>query len=566
VKSSILLMILVAALPAASPALSGGPEVREFRFEKSQPSLTDAQRAEIIREVREFRRSLGSDRTAAPAAPQAAPFVWPLRPAGHLTDPGYHGISGFVDHNPAYPDQLTDYNCGTRSYDLDSGYNHAGTDFFLWPHYWNKMDNDDVEIVAAAAGTIVRKQSNYYDRNCGFGSNDWNGVIIMHDDNSFAAYIHMKSGTVTSKYVHDRVEAGEYLGIVGSSGSSTGPHLHLEVWDVNDNLIDPWGGPCNTLNSTSWWADQRPYYDPAINQISTHSAPIGWAAECPNPDTLHASNGFNPGADIYFYAFGRDAVFGDVFGMAVFRPDNSLFFSDTFSFDLAPHWPAIALGWGEVIPASGPTGRWRYEFYYKGETYQHFFDVAHSTAVAFAHTSAAARGDAIEVHWEVEADEPIAGFEVYRGEQGSPGEISVTTGRLLPPDARRFLDTGVRRGVTYRYAVRAIKSDGSSVRSLDVTATLPAVATTLSPNAPNPFNPSTTIEYTLAEPSPVRVTVFDARGALVAVLVDEPRAQGRHTARWDGRAADGSSAASGVYFFRLEAGKQTLTRKMVLLK
>jgi len=252
--------------------------------------------------------------------------------------------------------------------------------------------------------------------------------------------------------------------------------------------------------------------------------------------------------------------------MAVFRPDNSLFFSDTFTFDLGPHWPAIALGWGEVIPASGPTGRWRYEFYYKGETYQQFFDVAHPTAVAFAHTSAAARGDAIEVHWEVEADEPIAGFEVYRGEQGSPGETSVTAGRLLAPDARSFLDTGVRRGVTYRYAVRAIKSDGSSVRSLDVTATLPAVATTLSPNAPNPFNPSTTIEYTLAETSPVRVTVFDTRGALVAVLVDEPRAQGRHTARWDGRAADGSSAASGVYFFRLEAGKQTLTRKMVLLK
>jgi len=566
VKISILLMVLVAAFAADSPARSGDLEVRQFRFEKREPSLTDAQRAEIFREVREFRRTLRSARRADPVAPPVVLFEWPLRPAVHLTDPGYHGISGFVDHNPAYPDQLTDYNCGTRSYDLDIGYNHAGTDFFLWPHYWNKMDNDDVEIVAAAAGTIVTRRDGYYDRNCGFGSGDWNGVIIMHDDQSFAAYVHMKSGSVTPKITNQRVAAGEYLGIVGSSGSSTGPHLHLEVWDVDDNLIDPWSGPCNTLNPTSWWADQRPYYDPAINKISTHSAPIGWAAECPDPDTLHASNGFNPGADIFFYAFGRDAVLGDEFGMAVFRPDNSLFFSDTYTFDLAPHWPAIAFGWGEVIPATGPTGRWRYEFYYKGVTYQHFFDVAHPTAVAFEHTSAAARGDAIEVHWEVVADEPIAGFEIYRGEQNSPGEISVTAGRLLDSDARSFLDSGARPGVTYHYSVGAVKSDGSSVRSRNVTASLPAVATTLSPNFPNPFNPATTIEYTLAEPSPVRVAVFDTRGALVAVLVDGPREQGSHTARWDGRADNGTPAASGVYFFRLEVGKQTLTRKSVLLK
>jgi murein DD-endopeptidase MepM/ murein hydrolase activator NlpD len=565
-KFSVITIIVLAIAVLVSSAHSGEFEVRQFRFEKQAPSLTDAQRAEIFRRVNELRQELLSEGKLDPVSPQAVLFDWPLRPAAHLTDPGYHGISAFVDHNPAYPNQLTDYNCGDRSYDLDIGYNHAGTDFFLWPHYWNKMDNDDVEIVAAAAGTIVIRQDGHYDRNCGIGAGEWNGVIMMHDDLSFAAYVHMKSGSVTPKTMYQRVEKGEYLGVVGSSGSSTGPHLHLEVWDTDDNLIDPWSGPCNTLNPTSWWADQRPYYDSAINEISTHSEPIGWGAECPDPDTLHASNAFNPGADIFFYAFGRDAVLGDVFGMSVFRPDNSLFFSDTYTFDLAPHWNAIAFGWGEVIPASGPTGRWRYEFYYKGQTYQHFFDVEQPTAVAFARTIAIPRGDAIEVQWEVEADEPIDGFEIHRGQGGVPGEVAVTAGRLLDSQIRSFLDTDVQRGKTYYYSVSAVKPDGTRIRSRSVASSLPAGTTMLSPNVPNPFNPSTTIEYTLAEAGQVRLAVFDARGALVAVLVEGPRDAGRHTGWWDGLDAGGKPAASGVYFFRLDAGKRTLTRKSVLLK
>jgi murein DD-endopeptidase MepM/ murein hydrolase activator NlpD len=560
------LAIVLTALAADLPAQSGPFEVRPFRWEKRVPSLTDDERAQIVSRVNEYRQKLLSEGTLDPDAPQLVLFDWPLRPAAHLTDPGYHGISGFVDHNPAYPNQLTDYNCGTRSYDLDNGYNHAGTDFFLWPHYWNKMDNDDVQIVAAAAGDVVMKQDGHYDRNCGFGAGNWNGVIIMHDDRSFAAYVHMKSGSVTPKGVYDRVEQGEYLGIVGSSGSSTGPHLHLEVWDQNDNLIDPWYGPCNTLNPTSWWADQRPYYDSAINQIATHSAPIGWGAECPDPDTLHAATVFNPGDDIYFYAFGRDAAMGDDFGMAVFRPDDSLFFSDTYTFDLAQHWPAIAFGWSDVIPASAPTGTWRYEFYYKNQTYQHVFDVEQATPIAFAYTDALSRGNAIEVRWDVDVDEPIAGFEIHRGRAGVAGEIAVTAGRLLDAATRSFLDTNVHRGETYHYWVSAVTPDGTRIRSRIVLAALPAETTTLAANFPNPFNPSTTIQYTLAEPAPIRLAVFDARGALVAVLVEGPRTQGRHTAQWDGRDADGKPVASGVYFFRLVAGKQTLTRKSVLLK
>ncbi len=90
---------------------------------------------------------------------------------------------------------------------------------------------------------------------------------------------------------------------------------------------------------------------------------------------------------------------------------------------------------------------------------------------------------------------------------------------------------------------------------------------TLDQNYPNPFNPSTTISYQLPGPSKVNVTVYDALGRQVGVLVDEEQSGGAHMVHWDG-----SRFSSGTYFCRLIAvgadglGAFTETRKMVLLR
>ena len=94
----------------------------------------------------------------------------------------------------------------------------------------------------------------------------------------------------------------------------------------------------------------------------------------------------------------------------------------------------------------------------------------------------------------------------------------------------------------------------------------PAVATALHPNHPNPFNPSTTIRYELAAAADVRLRVYDAAGRLVRTLVDAREGAGAHDVIFDGRDDAGHPVASGVYFYRLEAGTATQTRKMVLLK
>jgi hypothetical protein len=83
---------------------------------------------------------------------------------------------------------------------------------------------------------------------------------------------------------------------------------------------------------------------------------------------------------------------------------------------------------------------------------------------------------------------------------------------------------------------------------------------------PNPFNPSTTVRYSIDEDAFVQLSVFDAQGRFVAELVSAHRNAGAHEARWNGTNAAGATASSGVYFVRLESDGKTDTRKIVLLK
>jgi hypothetical protein len=89
---------------------------------------------------------------------------------------------------------------------------------------------------------------------------------------------------------------------------------------------------------------------------------------------------------------------------------------------------------------------------------------------------------------------------------------------------------------------------------------------TLAQNYPNPFNPATTIAFALAETGPVSISIFDVRGSMVRRLVDGRFPAGTHHTTWDGRRDDGTAAASGIYYYRMTASGEVLTRKMLLVK
>ena len=419
-------------------------------------------------------------RGVLPAEPDKAAGVllqWPLRAADHVHDPGVHGISNFVDQNSAFPNQLLDYNCGARTYDQAGGYNHTGTDIFLWPFGWHKVDDDDVEITAGAAGVIISKSDGNYDRNCSFGGGNWNAVYVRHADGSIAWYGHMKNGSPTTKAVGQSVAAGEYLGIVGSSGNSTGPHLHLELYDTAGNLVDPWAGACNSRNADSWWAEQRPYYDSAINAVHTHSAVPVWPT-CPQPEITNFKDQFTAGEVVYFAAYYRDQRQGQISTYEILRPDGSVWQQWTGSLNSPPHYAASWWAWYSYLPADAATGMWTFRVGFEGQVATHRFAV----------------GDVSPV-----PDATAAGFALH-----AP--------------------------------------------------------------APNPFNPSTSISYTLAESGPVELTVHDLQGRKVATLQSGPQAAGGQRVTWDGRADGGGVLASGIYLVRLRQGAQVGSQRIVMLK
>jgi hypothetical protein len=83
---------------------------------------------------------------------------------------------------------------------------------------------------------------------------------------------------------------------------------------------------------------------------------------------------------------------------------------------------------------------------------------------------------------------------------------------------------------------------------------------------PNPFNPSTTLNFEIPKAGLVRLRVYDPAGRLVATLVDRNLSAGPHQAIWTGRDSRGRAASAGVYLYRLEAAGFATTRRMTLIK
>lgn len=156
--------------------------------------------------------------------------------------------------------------------------------------------------------------------------------------------------------------------------------------------------------------------------------------------------------------------------------------------------------------------------------------------------------------WVVVVDVTRLGGEVYYGTNGQwvlngivqdPSEMSATL-ELLSND----LYVG-GYGV-YRATI---------VTSADMETPWAATEFSLCQNYPNPFNPTTTIRYAIPQRTHVTLTVFNTLGQQVAALVNESEDEGYHEVKFDG-----SDLASGVYFYRLQAGEYVATKRLLLLK
>ena len=93
-----------------------------------------------------------------------------------------------------------------------------------------------------------------------------------------------------------------------------------------------------------------------------------------------------------------------------------------------------------------------------------------------------------------------------------------------------------------------------------------AASFTLNGSYPNPTRGPSTVDFALDEATPVQLSVYDVMGRKVATLIDRPLTAGQHEVQWNGRSADGSAVASGMYLLRLQAGDQIATRRLTVVK
>ena len=170
----------------------------------------------------------------------------------------------------------------------------------------------------------------------------------------------------------------------------------------------------------------------------------------------------------------------------------------------------------------------------------------------------------IELNWEYPIESVfLLGFRVVRNGQN----ITIP---ILEPNVFTYVDSNAQEGENI-YRISAIFSNPSgmsppsnevSIIYTDLIDTpINAYITELIGNYPNPFNPETTIHFTLKNDTNVKIDIFNIRGAWIATVKDEIMIQGRHSVVWDA-----SNMASGVYFYRLDVEGYQAIRRMVLVK
>jgi DNA-binding beta-propeller fold protein YncE len=172
------------------------------------------------------------------------------------------------------------------------------------------------------------------------------------------------------------------------------------------------------------------------------------------------------------------------------------------------------------------------------------------------------------ITWMTTAEPGVAGYHVLRADGLDAGYRRITE---APVAARgvgasySFVDESVRPARTYFYKLEVVLQREASKEFGPVEFTYLAQFA-LRQNAPNPFNPATRIAFTIPEACRVQLFIYDAAGRQIKALVDRRLQADHYEVLWDGTNNRGTRVASGVYFYRLEAGRHAATRKMVLLR
>ena len=186
----------------------------------------------------------------------------------------------------------------------------------------------------------------------------------------------------------------------------------------------------------------------------------------------------------------------------------------------------------------------------------------------------ALQSDKVVLNWSTVSQTNNAGWRITRSVDGenfeAVGDFVQGAGTADALMNYTFEDKNLPGVEKVYYRLEQVDLDGSISQSNVIEVLLGArmpLPTEFAVNVyPNPFNPSTTITYSLPEAAPVTVVIYDVLGQQVRQLISQFNSAGRYQVQWDARDSQGRGVASGVYIAKINAGTSTLSQKMLLLK
>lgn len=231
------------------------------------------------------------------------------------------------------------------------------------------------------------------------------------------------------------------------------------------------------------------------------------------------------------------------------------------------------------------------EFYVNHTLGDGCFETSESTsnfvplAVTLSSFTAVYNGDNVSLQWITQSETSNAGWNVFRSTTEVQDEALQINPELLPghgtttePQQYTFEDTEVETGTTCYYWLESVDYSGSSESYGPIELLIPENGGETPPpvdliyglhNAyPNPFNPETTIQFILSEPTEVDLAIYNIKGQKVVSLYDnfEDRVNEPISVHWNGKDSFGRDTGSGIYFYQLKTTGNTQIKKMVLVK
>ena len=195
-------------------------------------------------------------------------------------------------------------------------------------------------------------------------------------------------------------------------------------------------------------------------------------------------------------------------------------------------------------------------------------------------TAAISADNYVNLTWVTQTETGVQGFYVLRNGNEELATATTVSELIQATNTSQqqtyiFTDAELQEDGTYYYWLQNSDLDGTvdfhgpiSIAYAIVGGGIPSIplVTALGPAYPNPFNPSTTLSYSLAEPAPVVIDIYNQRGQIVRSYHKEHSAPGQFSLAFDGRDRNGVPLSSGVYLYRMSAGTFSQFRKMVLCK